>query len=190
MQIYGPSSSAVRVVLAPGDAGRLEDEAPSILAAGLVAAGLQVVRFAAPEPVDAAFADAIRRAAATCLPHQRLVLAGLSRGARVSVGLVDELGAVCLVAFAYPFHARRDPHPRGRVSELAHLSVPVLLCQGTRDALGNREQVRGYHLPGHVRVHWLEDANHALHPRARSGHTLRGQLTEAAAVVAAFIRAL
>jgi hypothetical protein len=117
------------------------------------------------------------------------VLGGLSRGARVSIGLVEELGAVAVLAFAYPFHGRHDPDPHGRARELSAVSVPVLLCQGTRDTHGNRQQVVGYRLPPHIHVHWLPDANHALRPRPSSGHRQEAQLAEATQRAAAFIRA-
>jgi predicted alpha/beta-hydrolase family hydrolase len=194
---HGPEHSLHLVVLAPGDQGRLQDAAPTAIAAGLASEGLRVVRFAFPPcdvkdgaERDALLAEHIRGAAALRGPQQRLVLAGLSRGARVSATLIDELDAVGLLGFAYPFHARHDPDPGGRVEALAALSVPALLCQGTRDSHGNRQQVQGYHLPAHVRVHWLEDANHALQPRARSGHTQAEQLARAAALAAAFVTGL
>jgi uncharacterized protein len=194
---HGPEHSAHLVVLAPGDQGRLEDSAPTAIAKGLAGADLRVVRFAFPPcddddgPVrDALLATHIREVAALRAPHQRLVLGGLSRGARVSASLVAELSATCLLGFAYPFHARHDPDPGGRPEALASLPVPALICQGTRDSHGNQQQVRGYKLPEHIRVHWLQDANHALHPRARSGHTQAGQLAEATGVAADFIRAL
>ncbi|MDP6947059.1 MAG: hypothetical protein QF464_23115, partial [Myxococcota bacterium] len=166
-------------------------------AEGLAAAGIRVLRFAFPpcdEP-DGALRDAllethIREAAGERASHQALVLAGLSRGARVSASLVEPLGAVGLVGFAYPFHGRQDPHPRGRAEALGRVSVPVLICQGTRDSHGNQQQVRGYRLPPHIRLHWLVDANHALHPRARSGHTQASQLADATALAAAFIQGL
>jgi predicted alpha/beta-hydrolase family hydrolase len=193
----GPEDSDYLVVLAPGDAGRLEDTAPTMLADGLAEAGLQVVRFAFPpgETADDAtrdrlLAQAVRDAAELRNPNQGLVLAGLSRGARVSASLVGELGALGLVAFAYPFHSRNDPNTHGREVELGRLERPVLLFQGTRDSHGNLQQVRGYGLPAHIAVHWLEDANHALHPRARSGTNQPEQLAGAAAVAAAFINGL
>jgi predicted alpha/beta-hydrolase family hydrolase len=194
---YGPEDSDHLVVLAPGDAGRLEDSAPTAIATGLAEAGIHVIRFASPAcdarddgTRDRLLADAVRAAASLGRPDQRLVLAGLSRGARVSASLVAELGALGLVAFAYPFHGRQDPHTHGREVELGRLERPALLFQGTRDSHGNREQVRGYDLPAHITVHWLEDANHALHPRARSGNSQAEQLARAAVVAAAFIRDL
>ena len=108
----------------------------------------------------------------------------------MSAALVEELNACGLVGFAYPFHAREDPNPHGRDRALAKLGRPALICQGTRDSHGNLQQVRGYHLPENIRLHWLEDANHALHPRERFGMSQREQLEEALVVAVAFIRAL
>jgi len=214
----GPEEAALAVILAPGDRGRAEDAAPAMIARSLAAAGLRVARFADPSQDgdaahrDAALAATIRGAVAVlraghgregsarssgglCSPRGRsvergLVLAGFSRGARVSAGLVKELGALGLVGFGYPFHGRHDPDPKGRVGELVAAGVPTLVCQGTRDSHGNREQVRGYGLPGRIRLHWLVDANHALSPRGRSGQSREALLAEAAAVTVAFVRSL
>ncbi len=199
---HGPEDSAELVVLAPGDMGELSDTGPTAIAEGLANAGVRVARFPFPplrDPRiladdatarDALLATAIREVVEYRRPQQRLVLAGVSRGARVSGSLVDTLGAAGLLAFAYPFHPRQDPDVGDRVEALSCLRVPALICQGTRDSHGNRQQVRGYRLPPHIRVYWLEDANHALHPRARSGHTQAQQLAEATVVAAAFIRSL
>lgn len=192
----GSKSASHLVVLAPGDAGRLADTAPTRLAQGLADAGILVVRFDFPACADddaardLALAKAIRAAASHRQPHQRLVLGGLSRGARVSVSLVDELDAVGVLGFGYPFHPRHSPDARERVAQLQRLTVPMLICQGTRDSHGNQQQVGGYRLPEILRLHWLEDANHALHPRPRSGHTQAEQLAAACGIAAAFIRGL
>ena len=194
---HGPKDSPLLVVLAPGDSGRLEDTGPTLVAEGLARAGIRVGRCAFPpcdsrqgQVRDVVLADRIRAISAAREPSQALIVGGFSRGARVGASLVDELGAVGLLGFAYPFHPRQDPNPGGRVAQLAALSVPALIVQGTRDALGNREQVAGYRLPAHIALHWLEDANHALQPRPRSGFTAVQQLTRASQVAAAFIRRL
>jgi uncharacterized protein len=194
---HGPEDSAHLVVLAPGDSGRLEDTAPTLIADGLALAGIRVIRFAAgsfdsneTEVQDTRLADRVREASRNRQGSQKLVLAGLSRGARVSASLVDELSAHGLIGFAYPFHARGDPKPHGRTQALSQLDVPVLICQGTRDSHGNRQQIRGYDLGENIHVHWLEDANHALHPRERSGTNQREQLKAALQVVVAFIQSL
>ena len=194
---YGPENSDYFVVLAPGDAGRLEDTGLTLISNGLANAGIRVIRFEFPfcesndsEIRDKLLADEIRKAAAKKKTGQTLVLGGQSRGARVSAGLVHELKARALVGFAYPFHARSDPHPHGRERELAELNLPVLICQGTRDSHGNREQVASYRLPKNIRLLWLEDANHALHPRARSNTNQEEQLKNASIVAGEFICSL
>jgi uncharacterized protein len=193
----GPESASQLLVLAPGDECRLTDATPTLIADALSDAGIRVVRFAFPDCDssdgtlrDTLVAGLIREAAALKSPGQQLILGGLSRGARVSATLVRELSATGLVAFAYPFHGRNNPNPGDRVTQLASVPVPTLVCQGTRDSRGNRQQVRGYHLPSHITVHWLDDANHALEPRARSGHTQVDQLARASAVAVAFLRGL
>ena len=197
MITHGPSESAHLVVLAPGDCGRLEDTAPSLISEALSSAGIRVVRFAFPDcdsmdsdVRDGLLKERIREAVSKHLDHRQLVLAGLSRGARVSASMVDELAAIALLGFAYPFHSREDPNPHGREAALAALTTPALICQGTRDSHGNREQIRGYQLPAHIQLHWLEDANHALRPRERSGFTQAQQLAEACRRATGFIRAL
>lgn len=97
---------------------------------------------------------------------------------------------MAIVAFSYPFHPRQDPSPGDRVARLAAAKVPVFVGQGTRDSRGNRQQVRGYPLPPHVQIHWLEDANHGLAPRRRSGHTQAEQLRQAAQAAVAFLQRL
>jgi uncharacterized protein len=195
--LHGPPQSSHLVVLAPGDECKLTDRTPTLLAAALGEAGLRVVRFAFPpcEVSDGAARDAalvphIRRAATELHAGQHLVLGGLSRGARVSVSLVAELGAVGFLGFSYPFHGRQDPDPGDRVQQLAAIGVPALICQGTRDSRGNRQQVRGYRLPEHVRLHWLEQATHALVPRPSSGRSQADDLARAAAVSAEFVFSL
>jgi predicted alpha/beta-hydrolase family hydrolase len=197
LMTHGPNESAHLVVLAPGDSGRLEDAAPTLISQELAEAGFRVVRFGFPDcdsrdtaARDHLLAEQIRGAVAEHLGERQLILGGLSRGARVSASLLDSLGGVGLLGFAYPFHGREDPDTGGRERDLAALRAPALICQGTRDSHGNREQVRGYRLPEHIRVHWLEDANHALRPRERSGFTQAEQLVEACRVAADFIRAL
>lgn len=197
MITHGPADSAHLVVLAPGDNGRLEDTAPTLIAEGLGSAGIHVVRMAFPDCEsrdsdvrDTLLGELILEAVSRFRAGRHLILGGLSRGARVSASLTGRTGAVGLLGFAYPFHAREDPAPYGREEALAALPTPALICQGTRDSHGNREQVRGYRLPGHIEVYWLEDANHALRPRERSGFTQAQQLGQAARRAAEFVLAL
>jgi len=64
------------------------------------------------------------------------------------------------------------------------------VVQGTRDALGSREEVASYRLSRSVRVHWVGDGDHSLKPRARSGRSERQNLDEAVDAVAQFVGGL
>jgi predicted alpha/beta-hydrolase family hydrolase len=66
----------------------------------------------------------------------------------------------------YPFHPPGAPE-RLRTSHLAKIKTPTLICQGTRDMLGSREEVAGYALSDRIELFWLEDGDHDLKPRKR-----------------------
>jgi predicted alpha/beta-hydrolase family hydrolase len=103
--------------------------------------------------------------------------------------LADEVGARGLVCLGYPFHPPGKPQ-RLRVAHLGSLRTPTIVVQGTRDALGSREEVAGYRLSRSIRVHCIEDGDHSLKPRARSGRSERQNLDEAVDAVAQFVGGL
>ncbi len=109
-------------------------------------------------------------------------VASLASVALFSAGRVS--GVVCL---GYPFHpaAKRDTL---RTAHLEAFDCPALIIQGTRDPLGNREEVEGYGLDPRIAVHWLEDGDHDLKPRRKFGFTFEAHLATAADAVATFIR--
>ena len=181
------------LVFASGDDGRADDPVPAALGMALAEEGVATLSLCAPERGagrDAAVREQLIEAVRSVSGSERLVLGGFSRGARVAAVLADELGASGLILASYPFHPRRDPAPGLRLSTLQHLRTPALICQGTRDALGNREQVRGYALPSTVEVVWLEDGNHGLVPRKRSGLTQSQLLSVASQAAARFVQGL
>ena len=102
--------------------------------------------------------------------------------------VADELGVKGLVCLGYPFHPQGKPE-RLRTAHLAELQTPTLIVQGTRDALGNREEVEGYTLSSAIRLHWLEDGDHDLKPRVKSGFTHDQHLRDCVEEVAAFVGA-
>src|SRR3546814_6930287 len=85
------------------------------------------------------------------------------------------LGPACL---GYPCHPTGRPE-RLRTAHLAALRTPCLICQGTRDPLGNAEEVAGYALAPGIRLHWAADGDHDLKPRKASGRTAEQNWTEA-----------
>jgi hypothetical protein len=46
-----------------------------------------------------------------------------------------------------------------------------LILQGSRDPFGTREEVAAYALSPAIRLHWVEDGDHNLTPRKRSGRS-------------------
>lgn len=115
-------------------------------------------------------------------------IGGKSMGGRMASLIADGnpqiKGLVCL---GYPFHPPKKPE-KLRTEHLEDLSTPSLMVQGTRDALGNREEVESYSLSEKIQLCWLEDGDHDLKPRVRSGHSHEEHLINAADAIAEFIR--
>ncbi|MEL6423670.1 MAG: alpha/beta family hydrolase, partial [Pseudomonadota bacterium] len=105
--------------------------------------------------------------------------------ADAATSAVDAAAVTGFVCFGYPFHPRGKPETL-RIAHLAELQVPGLILQGTRDPLGNRDDVAGYEMSPGITVRWLEDGDHDFAPRKRSGITLDAHLTRAAREVSAF----
>jgi uncharacterized protein len=116
----------------------------------------------------------------------RVVIGGKSMGGRMASLVADEIGVRGLVCLGYPFHPPGKPETL-RVKHLAALRTPTLIVQGTRDALGAREEVEGYTLSPAIRLVWLEDGDHSFKPRVSSGHTEAGHLAAAVEAVAGFL---
>ena len=71
-----------------------------------------------------------------------------------------------------------------RTAHLADLKTPTLICQGTRDEFGTRDEVAGYALSDRIELLWLEDGDHDLKPRKSvSGFTAADHLRTVAAAV-------
>ncbi|MBI2962736.1 MAG: alpha/beta fold hydrolase [Deltaproteobacteria bacterium] len=199
-RIDGPQDGA-KIVLAHGAGAPMDSPFLEHFARALAARGLCVVRFEFPymrarregrrpppdrEPVLLA---CWREVIAAEGGGGRVVIGGKSLGGRMASRVADEVGARGLVCLGYPFHPPGKPE-RLRVSHLAGLRTPALILQGTRDPFGNREEVAAYALSAAIRVHWIEDGDHSLKPRASSGRSEPQNLDEAAAAIAAFVGGL
>jgi predicted alpha/beta-hydrolase family hydrolase len=121
-----------------------------------------------------------------------LFIGGKSLGGRVASMVADALfsrghvaGLICL---GYPFHPPMKPETL-RTAHLASVECPALIVQGTRDALGNRDEVEGYGLDPRIEIFWCEDGDHDLKPRKKSGFTHAQHLTSAADAIKRFIKA-
>jgi predicted alpha/beta-hydrolase family hydrolase len=120
---------------------------------------------------------------------ERLVIGGKSLGGRIASMVADGAGVRGLVCLGYPFHPPGKPE-RLRTKHLEDLQTPTLIVQGTRDTLGSREDVAGYRLSPSIRIAWIEDGDHSFKPRASSGRTEAGNLSEAITRVRDFLAGL
>jgi hypothetical protein len=203
--VDGDPGAESTYVMAHGAGAAMDSAGMNALVAPIVSRGIRVVRFEfgymaarregvrRPPPRAESLAGEYRDAVAAVRgagPLGSLLIGGKSMGGRVASLVADELadlgyiaGLVCL---GYPFHPPEKPQQL-RTAHLHELRVPTLICQGTRDPFGTREEVPGYGLSPAIEMHWLEDGDHDLRPRkAISGRSYADNLGEAADAVAAF----
>ncbi|MBP1859076.1 alpha/beta hydrolase family protein [Rhizobium herbae] len=179
--IDGPDDATVTILLAHGAGAPMDSASMNSATAALVAAGFRIARFEfgymaarrstgtrKPPPRADTLIPEYREAVARLGVSGPLIIGGKSMGGRVASMVADELlsaGAIAgLLCLGYPFH------PPGkldnlRTQHLAQLKTPALICQGTRDEFGTREEVAGYALSANIRILWLEDGDHDLKPR-------------------------
>ncbi|MDQ6938363.1 MAG: alpha/beta hydrolase, partial [Actinomycetota bacterium] len=102
------------------------------------------------------------------------VHAGRSSGARVACRCAGPAGATGVVALAFPVHPPGRPD-RSRLSEVAAVTVPLLVVQGDRDAFGSP--------PGE----FFADDGRRLVTVAGADHSLRQNTDAVAGAVVQFL---
>ena len=117
---------------------------------------------------------------------ETLFIGGKSMGGRIASLVADEAEVAGLICLGYPFHPTGKPEQL-RIEHLKSIRTPTLIVQGERDPFGNRQEVSGYKLSKHVRVHWLPDGDHSFKPRKASGRTLEENWAEGIDAVASFV---
>ena len=200
------NSPLANVLLAHGAGARRDHPSMEALAGALAAAGFSSFRFNFP------YAEANRK-----LPDQTKILVrtwldvwewathlptgdgvfmlagGRSMGGRMASMAAsqhpDEFTPDGLVFFAYPLHApgRTD---RLRAEHLRSIRAPMLFLSGTRDSMARVDllDVEIGKLGSLARVHWVEGADHGFHVLKRSGRTDDDVRTEAAGVLADWLK--
>lgn len=181
---------------APMDSGFM-----NVVAEGVAAAGITVKRFEFPYMEERRKTGKKRppNRAPELLQHfmraieqiggmSACVIGGKSMGGRMASLLAaeypnDVMGVVCL---GYPFHPVGKLE-KTRIDHFSDMTVPHRIVQGTRDALGTQDQVEGYGLSNIVDIHWLEDGDHDLKPRKKSGLTHDEHIKNAIEQVVTFI---
>lgn len=179
----GADNAPVTILLAHGAGAPMDSMSMEATAKALVTANFRVVRFEfgymaarrtsdsrKPPPRAEVLKPEYMKAVAELGATGALVIGGKSMGGRVASMIADDLysakriaGLLCL---GYPFHPPGKPEQL-RTKHLAGLMTPTLVCQGTRDEFGTREEVPGYTLSDKIEILWLEDGDHDLKPRKR-----------------------
>jgi uncharacterized protein len=195
----GPPDARITILLAHGAGAPMDSASMTAVATVLARAGFRVARF------EFGYMAARRQGqrkppprAETVIPEYRaavdalgttgpLIIGGKSMGGRVASMVADELHAAGRIAgllcLGYPFHPPGKP-TQLRTAHLAGLKTPTLICQGTRDEFGTRDEVAGYALSDRIELLWLEDGDHDLKPRKSvSGFTAADHLRTIAAAV-------
>ncbi|MFE0756411.1 alpha/beta family hydrolase [Inquilinus sp. NPDC058860] len=200
--IDGPAGARTTILLAHGAGAPMDSASMTATAKALAEAGFRVARF--EFGYMAARRDGQRKPpprAETVIPEYRaavdalgatgpLIIGGKSMGGRVASMAADEMHAAGRIAgllcLGYPFHPPGKP-AQLRTAHLAGLATPALICQGTRDEFGTRDEVAGYALSDRIELLWLEDGDHDLKPRKSvSGFTAAEHLRTVAAAVSAW----
>lgn len=199
----GPDDADVTILLAHGAGAPMDSASMTATARALAAAGFRVARFefgymaarrtsdGRKPPPRAETLNPEYVAAIEALDSKGpLIIGGKSMGGRVASMVADQLHAsgkiTGLLCLGYPFHPPAKPEQL-RTKHLAGLKTPTLICQGTRDEFGTREEVPGYTLSDAIEVLWLEDGDHDLKPRkSLSGFSAADHLRTVADAVAAW----
>lgn len=177
----GPDDARATILLAHGAGAPMDSASMSAAARALAGAGFRVARFEfgymasrrsaggrKPPPRAEALKPEYVAAVGALGTAGPLIIGGKSMGGRVASMVADELFAdgkiAGLLCLGYPFHPPAKPEQL-RTKHLAKLATPTLICQGTRDEFGRREEVAGYDLSDRIELLWLEDGDHDLKPR-------------------------
>jgi len=188
----GLADARATILLAHGAGAPMDSASMNAAAAALSAAGFRLARFefaymaarrtgqSKPPPKAETLIPEYRAAVAALAAPGPLFIGGKSMGGRVASMAADEMHAAGriagLICLGYPFHPPDKPEQL-RTAHLTALATPALICQGTRDEFGTREEVQAYALSENIEILWLEDGDHDLKPRKSiSGFTAADHL--------------
>ena len=196
-----PDSPIARFVFAHGAGVGLDHVFMEQITNLLVNADIEVVRFNFPYMIKR-MQDGKRRPPdrmpALVEAYQKIVdeldyalptfIGGKSMGGRVAtiVAADAQLPIKGVIALGYPFHPQKKPD-KLRLSPIAQISHPLLIVQGERDALGNKQEVLSYTCTKQCQLLFLEDGDHDFKPRVKSGYKHQQHLATCAQKMVKFI---
>jgi len=205
--IYNGPVDGPLFVFAHGAGAPASADFMETIAKGLALQGIRVARFNFPymqQRVDNGTRRPPERAPKLIAQYQQLiasieqpmVIGGKSMGGRMASLVAadpttDEVsvnskikGIACL---GFPFHPANKPESL-RTEHFPLIKQAVFIAQGERDKLGTKEEVASYGLPDDIDWLWLEDGDHDLKPRVKSGFTHQAHLQKTIIGMAEFIK--
>ncbi|MCK5546408.1 MAG: dienelactone hydrolase family protein [Rhodospirillaceae bacterium] len=194
----GPIEAKTTIVLTHGAGAPMDTPFMDAFADGLAGRGFRVARFEFPYMAERRTggpkrppnkADVLLETWSTVideLGNKGLIIGGKSMGGRMASMVADDAGVLGLVCLGYPFHGFGKVADEKRLGHLVKLKTPTLICQGTRDTMGNADDVSGYELSPAIEICWLEDGDHGFKPRKKSGRTERQNWAQAIDGIASF----
>lgn len=200
-----PDNARACYVLAHGAGAGMRHASMDKIAEGLADRGIATFRFNFPymenkqgRPDQPAVAHATIRAAvdeaARLCPGVTLVAGGKSFGGRMTsqaqakTPLPDVKG---LAFLGFPLHADKKPSTQ-RAEHLAHVEIPMLFLQGTRDGLADLGLLKPVvaALGAKAMLHEIEGGDHSFAVLKKSGRTNEEALAEVLDTLAAWINEL
>lgn len=202
----GPENAHATILLAHGAGSPMDSAFMDAFTALLGERGLAVARFEfaymagrrtggskRPPPRAEKLVDEFDAALEALECDEPIIIGGKSLGGRVASLAASRAGfnaRYCgVLCLGFPFHPPKRPE-KLRTSALVDVSVPILICQGTRDPFGNVDEVMGYELPEQVQFYWAPDGDHDLVPRKATGLTAQDNWTAAANAISTWSKTI
>jgi predicted alpha/beta-hydrolase family hydrolase len=200
--LLAPPGARACYVLAHGAGAGMTHPFMAAVAAGLAGRGFASLRYQFPymqqrgrRPDPPRLAQATVRAAvaeaARLRPGLPLIAGGKSFGGRMTSqaqALAPLPGVRGLAFLGFPLHPAGKPSDQ-RAEHLFDVRIPMLILQGTRDALADLSllQPLTQRLAPHATLRLFEQADHSFHAPARTGRTNDAIMQEMLDALAAWI---
>lgn len=197
-----PGHARACCVLAHGAGAGMRHASMDRIAEGLADRSIATFRFNFPymdnrqgRPDQPAVAHATIRAAveeaARRCPGLKLVAGGKSFGGRMTSQAQSKAalpGVKGLAFLGFPLHADKKPSTE-RAEHLAHVEIPMLFLQGTRDGLADLDLLKPLiaELGAKATLHEIAGGDHSFAVLKKSGRSNEEVLTEVLDTLAAWI---
>jgi len=198
MIVRRPDGAWCLYVLAHGAGAGMRHPFLESLSEALAAAGVATLRYEFPymeqgkrriDPKPVLHARVREAVAAAAREHLPLFAGGKSMGGRMTseAQALEPLAGVRGLAFVgFPLHPADKPGIE-RAAHLRDARLPMLFMQGTRDELADLALLRPVvEALAEATLHVVEDADHSLHVRKKSGRSDADVIREVARTFAAW----